>query len=50
MLGVNRKRVWRMIRDGQVTAIPNPVDRRERLIPREAIVRLQEFAPKKGAA
>lgn len=43
-LGVNRKRIWRMIRDGQLEAITNPVDRREKLIPREAIEQLLEFA------
>jgi excisionase family DNA binding protein len=46
-LGVNRKRIWRMIRDGQLEAITNPVDRREKLIPREAIERLLEFTQTK---
>lgn len=49
MLGVNRRRVWQMIRDGQLEAIVNPVDRRERIIPRSQVEELMRFA-KKGAA
>jgi excisionase family DNA binding protein len=50
VLGVDRKKIRRMIRDGQLQAIVNPIDKRERLVPRTAIESLAEFASTKKAA
>lgn len=40
-LGVSRRRVWDMTREGRLRAIVNPLDRREKLIDRKD---LQAFA------
>ena len=39
VLGVNRRTVWRLINQGQLQAITNPIDRRAKLIRREDLER-----------
>lgn len=45
-LRTNRRRIWQMIRDKELEAIDNPLDRREKLIPRAEVERLSDFAHK----
>ena len=40
-LGVSRNKVGTMVRDGQLTAWQNPLDKRERLIPLQSIEELR---------
>jgi len=49
-LGVSRRRIWDLIREGKITAIQNPLDRREKLIARPEIAALERFARAKKAA
>jgi excisionase family DNA binding protein len=51
-LGVSRRRIWDLIRQGSIEAIQNPLDKREKLIPQSEIDRLLQFAraSKKAAA
>jgi excisionase family DNA binding protein len=37
LLGVSRTKVWTMIKEGKLSARPDPLDRRQRLIPRASI-------------
>ena len=49
-LGVTRRRIWKMVKDGEIEAIGNPLDRREKLIPRKEVERLAQFVRRgKGA-
>ena len=52
VLGVTRRRIWAMVKAGEIDSLPNPLDRRETLIPRSEIERLRKFArpPKKEVA
>jgi excisionase family DNA binding protein len=43
-LGVSRKKVWRLISEGTLPTRPNPLDRRQKLIPVEALGPLTEQA------
>jgi hypothetical protein len=43
-LGVNRRRIRELIQGGELEAITNPLDRREKLIPLPEIERLEKFA------
>lgn len=50
-LGVTRKTVYSMIKAGKLEAIPNPIDGREKLLKRDEVDRLAQFArPTKKAA
>lgn len=49
-LGVNRRRVWQMVRADELESLQNPLDRRETLIPRTEVDRLAKFARKKAVA
>jgi len=42
-LHVTRRRVWQMVKDGELQSVNNPLDRREKLIPRSEIERLAPF-------
>jgi len=44
VLGVTRRRLWDLIRAGHIEAVQNPLDRREKLIPRTEVERLTKFA------
>ena len=46
-LRVNRRRIWQMVKDGQIEAISSPLDRRETLIPRVEVERLSKFVTKR---
>lgn len=52
MLGVSRRRIWDLIRQGSIEAIQNPLDKREKLIPQSEVDRFMQFASasKKAAA
>lgn len=39
-LGVNRRTIWRLIRQGRLRAFPNPIDHRAKLIRREDVQKL----------
>jgi excisionase family DNA binding protein len=39
-LGVSRHKVWLLMREGALPSRPNPLDRRQKLIPVEAVERL----------
>jgi excisionase family DNA binding protein len=41
LLGISNTKIWRLVRDGVLTATINPLDRREKLIRREDIEQLQ---------
>lgn len=45
-LGTTRRRVWVMVKAGQLDAIQNPIDRREKLIARKQIENLLRFTNK----
>lgn len=40
-LGVSRTKVWTLVKEGLLTATQNPLDKRERLIPTEAVHELE---------
>jgi hypothetical protein len=40
MLGVSRTKLWTMVRGGEIQSSPDPIDRRQRLIPLGEIERL----------
>lgn len=42
-LGVTRRRIWAMVKEGQLPAIQNPLDRREKLVARSHVDRLAKF-------
>ena len=42
-LGVTRRRIWKMVKDGELEATTNPLDRREKLIPRSEVDRFSKF-------
>lgn len=44
VLHTNRRRIWQLIRDHQLKAIENPLDRREKLILRAEVERLAIFS------
>jgi excisionase family DNA binding protein len=46
-LGVSRTKVWTMVRDGELQAFPDPLDKRQRLIEVQAIKQIQA---RRGAA
>jgi excisionase family DNA binding protein len=39
-LGVNRRTIWRLIRQGRLRAFPNPIDHRAKLVRREDVQKL----------
>jgi excisionase family DNA binding protein len=41
MLGVSHTKLWRLVRDGTLSAQENPLDRRVKLIRREDVERLK---------
>ena len=43
-LGVSRRRIWQMVKAGELESVPNPLDRRESLIPHAELERLASFA------
>jgi excisionase family DNA binding protein len=49
VLGVNRRTVWRLINQGQLQAITNPIDRRAKLIRREDLERVAHPGAHDGA-
>ncbi len=42
-LGITRRRLWQMVKDGQIEAVTNPLDRREKLIARSEVERFRPF-------
>jgi len=46
LLGVNRRRIRELIKAGEIQSLTNPLDRRETLIPRSDITRLESFTKK----
>ncbi len=46
LLGVNRRRIRELIKAGELQSLTNPLDRRETLIPRSDIIRLESFTKK----
>ena len=42
-LGVSKNKIWNLVKDGVLPAIPNPLDRREKLVKREDVDKLAEF-------
>ena len=40
---MTRRRIWEMVKAGEIEAVSNPLDRREKLIPRSEIARLAPF-------
>jgi excisionase family DNA binding protein len=50
-LGVSRRRIWDLIREGKIDAIQNPLDRREKMIAGSELDAFMKFArPKKAVA
>lgn len=46
-LGVSRVKVWRLVKEGALESRVNPLDRRERLIPVQALEQLESFGKRK---
>ena len=40
-LGVSRTKIWTMVRDGELQAFPDPLDKRQRLIEVQAIEQIR---------
>lgn len=49
LLGTTRRRVWAMLKEGQLHAVTNPIDRREKLIPRVEVEELARYTKKSAA-
>jgi Helix-turn-helix domain len=45
-LGTNRRRIWQLIKEGQFHAVSNPLDKREKLIPKSQVEALSKFSKK----
>ncbi|MEE9247415.1 MAG: hypothetical protein V3U79_01805 [Dehalococcoidia bacterium] len=48
MLGVSKNKMWRLVQEGAIEAIPNPLDKRIKLVKRADVERLQLFSKKTG--
>lgn len=48
LLGVSRMKIWRLVKEGTLTAIPNKLDKREKLVSKSEVLSL--IAPKAEAA
>lgn len=48
ILGVSNQKIWRLVRDGDLTAYANPRDRRYKLIRRTDLDALMEVRPLDG--
>jgi hypothetical protein len=48
-IGTNRRRVWQLVKEGKLTTIENPLDRRERVISKGQIDRMAKFSKKAAA-
>jgi hypothetical protein len=44
-LGVSRTKVWKLINEGALSARTNPLDKRERVVPRVQVERLKSADP-----
>jgi excisionase family DNA binding protein len=44
-LGVSRRAVWRLIQQGRLRAVTNPIDHRAKLVKREDVARLVQPEP-----
>ena len=44
VLGVTRRRIWHMVKVGELHAISSPLDRREKLISRAQVDQLAKFS------
>ncbi|PZS03081.1 MAG: hypothetical protein DLM70_09445 [Chloroflexi bacterium] len=44
VLNTNRRRIWQLVKDGQLQAIENPLDRRSKLILCGDVARFIKFA------
>lgn len=42
-LGTNRRRVWQLIKEGELVTVPNPLDRRQKLVSRDQVERLSKY-------
>ena len=47
-LGVSRMKLWRLVKDGTLTAVENPLDNREKLIGKFEMDKLKARAPRRG--
>jgi hypothetical protein len=45
-LSTNRRRIWQLIKEGQFDTVSNPLDRREKLIPKSQVEALSRFSKK----
>jgi predicted DNA-binding transcriptional regulator AlpA len=45
-LGTNRRRIWQLIKEGKLEIVPNPLDRREKLVARSKVEELAQFSKK----
>jgi excisionase family DNA binding protein len=43
-LGVSRTKVWLLVKEGQLSAVQNPLDKRKRLLDSDAVRRLRDNA------
>lgn len=48
LLHVSRQRIWALIKDGKLRATPNPLDRREHLIPVQQLAELARGTTAEG--
>jgi|GEM_PF-1042100 len=47
-LGVSRMKLWRLVKNGTLTAVENPLDNREKLIGKLEMDKLKARAPRRG--
>jgi predicted DNA-binding transcriptional regulator AlpA len=40
LLGVSRMKIWRLVKEGSLTAIPNKLDKREKLVSKSEVLSL----------
>ena len=46
MLGVSKMKMYEMVKEGVLSSVPNPLDKRQKLVPVNEVKRLrQQFAP-----
>jgi predicted site-specific integrase-resolvase len=49
-LGISRVTVWKMVKNGDLPAQQNPIDKREKLVPSSAVRKLEAQGRKKTKA
>lgn len=43
-IGISKNKMWRLVKSGDLKAIPNPLDGRQKLLRRAEVERLQKYS------